>query len=192
MVIWTFAIWIIWLRAHTKLLHRGPYEIPNRYQGAILLSQSISEDFAEHQKPTAMNNKDFADYYSKTLRGGAVRCRSVRSPVELTPTRLWHSTKRWFEKEKWWFIALAVDTVWMGTGWMAVTSLLYRYYFYYYDRSLGYFDALLAFYLISWWAWPSIVFALMIGTTTKSRLFFISCWVAIGVGIWVPFVLYES
>lgn len=186
MAAWTLAIWVVWLRAHVRLSSRGPYEVPNRYQGALALRKSIDEDFAEHGKPTAMSDKDFSLHCSKTLMGGSVRNHSVR-PIIASKVGVWANTKKWLKGEKWWCIAFAIETLWLSLGWMALQYSFQRliYYGYYVYRSSAYrsFEALEGFYSITLWAWPSVIFAMIIGTTTKSRLFFISCWVVIGLVI---------
>lgn len=186
MATWTLVIWVVWLRAHVRLSSRGPYEVPNRYQGAMALSKSIEEDFAEHDKPMAMSNKDFTNYRSKTLRGGSVRHFSTRS---LVPDKagVWASTKRWLKQERWWCIALLVETVWVSTGWMAVGAAFNAIDYPYtwgsyvaYRRTALFVEGL---YGVTSWAWPAMLFAMAIGTTRKSRLFFIGCWELIGLVI---------
>lgn len=183
MATWTMAIWAVWLRAHVRLSSRGPYEFPTQYQGAMVLSNSIEEEFTEHDKPMAMSNEDFTNYRSKILRGGSVRNFSTRSLVPGAKVGVWSSIKRWLRKERWWCIALLVETVWVSTGWMACTGLLNPFYNSYYGGSFRDFSSLDGFYLLSLWAWPSMVFAMAIGTTRKSRLFFIGCWEVLGLVI---------
>lgn len=160
MAAWTLTIWVVWLRAHVRLSSRGPYEVPNRYQGALVLSRSIDEEFTEHGKPMVMSDKDFSSYRSKTLMGGSVQHHSVR-PILASKMGVWAKTKEWLRRDKWWCIAFAVETVWLSLGWMIPEG----------------------FYSMTLWAWPSFIFAMIIGTTTKSRLFFISLWEVIGLVI---------
>lgn len=125
MALWTLAIYIVWLRAHIKLPRRRPFEIPNRYKGAMILSRCIKDDFAEHEKPTVMKNKDFDIHRSNTLKGGTVRHDpSVQIANIETNWGMWSDTKRWIKGEKWWLVALAIDTLWAAFGWMALIDFM--------------------------------------------------------------------
>lgn len=182
MAIWTLAIWMVWLRAHIRLSSRGAYEVPTRYQGAMRLSKAIEEEFEGYGKPMAMNSKEFSKYRSKVLKGGSVRHDSDR-PILESNIGLWRKMKKWISRERWWCIPLAVHTVWLATGWMALERLNHALLAADSPPSLWTINFVGGFYSLSLWAWPSVVFAMIIGTTTKSRLFSIGCWVVIGLVI---------
>lgn len=186
MAFWTMVIFIVWLRAHVKLSRRGPYEIPNRYKGALVLSKAIEQDFAEHEKPGTMNEKDFTEHRSKILKGGTVWSDSVQPPLD-SKRGVWSSTKKWMRQDRWWCVALAVDAIWLSVGWIALKESRNVYeYEDVFDSSRSSqnayrnYRALEGFYAITLWAWPAVIFAMIIGTTRKSRLFFVSCGIVIG------------
>lgn len=191
MAAWTLAICFVRIRAHFRLSPN--YEVPNRYQGALVLSKAIAEDFATHvPEPTAMSNKDFAMHRSKTLKGGSVRHDSARTSMGYK-VGVWASTKKWLQREKWWCLAFAVLTVWNAAGWVVVFYSEDAYYYHYDTWDFRNVVALAYFYMLSLWTWPSFVFAMPTGTTTKSRLFFMGVWVipaavliiALFINVWV-------
>lgn len=183
MAAWTLAIWVVWLRAHVRLSSRGAYhEIPNRYQSALVLSKAIAEGFAAHApKPSAMSNKDFELHRSKTLKGGSVRHDTVRTFMG-SKVGVWANTKKWLRREKWSCLALTILTAWVAAGWMVVGYAEQRISYYGYSPSeYRTFVAVEVFYMLSLWTVPSFLFAMLIGTTTKSRLFFMGVWAIPGI-----------
>lgn len=177
--LWTVAVFTIWLRAHLKLSHYENFrklEKPSRYKAALKLSESIDHDFEGSEDPSTTTNKQFHQHVEKTLNGGRVRGQSL-SPTGELRFGIKRGLKNWFKKEKWWASFLMLDLVWIGVGWMI--------------EGLSLLAALpdwlkAAVYWLALWAWPSIVFALILGTTRNSRLFFVISWVSLGVAVLFP------
>lgn len=175
------AIYIIWLRAHIKLSRHGAYEIPNRYKGVLCLSKSIERDFGSLEQATAMSNKEFAIYRDKTLNGGKVKGDralpvneySVRSGIK-------NSIKKWIKSEKWWCTVLSIHTIWLGVGWIVIFYIATN------TRNFAATQFVLVLFWITLWTWPSMVFAMIVGNTRKSRLFFVTVWTSLGALILFP------
>lgn len=165
---WTVAVFVVWLRAHLKLLRYEGHEKPNRYQAALLLSKSIEYDFKGFEDPSTTTNRSFDRHVAKTLNGGMVELEPLSPTAELHPG-FKRSLKNWFQKERWWASFLMLDTVWLGVGWLTIRSWLSA-----------------TFYWLTLFAWPSIVFALILGTTRNSRLFFVTSWVTFGIAMLLP------
>ncbi|KAL1882153.1 hypothetical protein Daus18300_000638 [Diaporthe australafricana] len=165
---WTLSIYVMWLKAHLKLLSRGPYEIPNRYKAAVRLSRSIAADFGDVDKATAMSNKEFSGHVGRTLRGGRVGADPAMALGQLFSFR--SILKGWVRRERWWFSALVLCTLFCCTGWMlpyAAFGLLWACV----------------------WLWPVIAFALAVGTTNKSRFSFLVCWLLVGIAWIIPLAI---
>lgn len=166
------AVYIVWLRAHRRLSRAGTYEILNRYKAAIQLSDSINDDLRGRDGDATLargfSNKDF-DQYIKDVHGGSVIMETPPFIINKNPG-VWKKIMNWFSKERWWASALILNTVWLSVGWMA---------------AFGDFRLWVLFWL-TLWIWPSIVFALVVGTTRKSRLFFVFVWTLIGIVVIVP------
>lgn len=162
MSIWTVIIFTIWFKAHLELSRRGQYEVLHRYQAAIQLSRSINRDFGPVDICT-LHSKEFVKELKRVHHGGRVTCRNGAQPVQ-TGHSMRMSVRNWFKRERWWVIVLAAHTIWISVSWM---------------RPFG-FDF---FYIFTCWVWPSVVFALVVGSSLRSRLFFITIWVLPGVVI---------
>ncbi|KAJ0117391.1 hypothetical protein J7T55_003805 [Diaporthe amygdali] len=162
--VWTLSIYIMWLRAHMKLSSRGPYEVPNRYKAAVRLSRSIAVDFGDVDRATDMSNKEFSAYVSRNLKGGRV---GADPAMALGKFNFRSCLKGWIRREKWWFSALILCTIFCCTGWQLPYSLF-------------------SLLWLSVWLWPVIAFALAVGTTNKSRFFFLFAWLLLGIAWIIP------
>lgn len=171
MSFWTVAVYTVWLRAHRKLSRRGAYEIPNRYKAALRLAGAVSQDFAEFQDAKALTNRDFVEHLRRARDGGRVRGDSAM-PVAERQDSLWRSVKNWFKREKWWASVLVIDTLWLCTVWVVLSVVWTPYW-------------------LSLWMWLSIVFALGVGTTRKSRLFFVVIWLLLGIAVVFPLTIHD-
>lgn len=166
---WSLSVYVMWLKAHLKLSSRGPYEIPNRYKAAVKLTRSIAVDFGDVDEATALSNKEFSARVSRSLRGGRVGADPAQA---LGKYSLRRGLKAWIAREKWWFSGIVLCTVFCCTGWLLpyeVFGLLW----------------------LAVWLWPMIALALAVGTTRKSRLFFLISWLLIGVA-WILPISIES
>lgn len=164
MGVWTLSVYIMWLKAHLKLSSRGPYEIPNRYKAAVKLTRSIALDFGDADQATALSNKEFSAHVSRALRGGRV---GGDPAMALGKYSFRSSVKGWVGREKRWFSGMVLCTLFCCVGWLLpyqVFGLLW----------------------LSVWLWPIFVFALTVGTTNKSRFFFLISWLLIGVAWIIP------
>ena len=164
MCLWSLSVYIMWLKAHLKLSNRGPYEIPNRYKAAVRLTRSIAVDFGDVDKATTMSNKEFSTHVRQNLRGGRVRGDPT---MALGRYNFRSGLKSWIAREKWWFSGIMLCTAFCCTGWM-----------------LPY--ALFGLLWLAVWLWPVIAFAMAVGTTRKSRLFFLGCWLVVGLAWILP------
>ncbi|KAG8159812.1 hypothetical protein KVR01_010449 [Diaporthe batatas] len=165
MTIWSVIVFVMWLKAHLKLSRRGPYEIPNRYKAAIKLTRSIALDFGDADMAYGLSNKEFTSHLRRHLKGGRVGADPAMALGKYSLS--FRGFGGWVAREKWWFSAVVLCTLFCCVGWMlplAAWSLLW----------------------LAVWAWPVLAFALAVGTTGRSRLFLSGCWLAIGVAWIVP------
>jgi hypothetical protein len=156
----------MWLKAHLKLSSRGPYEIPNRYKAAVQLTRSIAADFGDVDRATALSNKEFSAHLGRDLKGGRVRGGPAMALGEHTGSSQ-NNLKAWFVREKPWFSAIVLCTIFCCTSWL----LPYR---------------VLGLFWLGVWLWPVLAFSLAFGTTGRSRLFFSGCWLALGIAWILP------
>lgn len=162
MCIWTLSVYIMWLKAHLKLSSRGPYEIPNRYKAAVKLTRSIAVDFGDIDQATAMSNKEFSTHLSRALRGGRV---GGDPAMALGKYSFRSSLKGWVAREKRWSFGIVLCTAFCCTAWL----LPYEAW---------------GLQWVALWLLLSIVLALAIGTTKKSRFFFLVSWLLVGM-VWM-------
>lgn len=169
MSLWSLSVYVMWLKAHLKLSGRGPYEIPNRYKAAVKLTRSIAVDFGDVDQATALSNKEFSAHVKRSLRGGRV---GGDPAMALGKYSFRSGLKGWVAREKRWFSGMILCTLFCCTGWLLpyeVFGLLW----------------------LSVWLWPMIAFALAVGTTSKSRLFFLISWLILGMA-WILPISIES
>lgn len=169
MTVWSLSVYVMWLRAHLKLSSRGPYEIPNRYKAAVKLTRAIAVDFGDADEATYLSNKEFSTHISRNLKGGRV---GGDPAMALGKYSFRNGVKGWISREKWWFSGIVLCSVFCCVGWLLpyeVFGLLW----------------------LAVWSWPIIVFALAVGTTRKSRLFFLISWLIIGMA-WILPISIES
>jgi len=164
MCLWTLSVFVMWLKAHLKLSSRGSYEIPNRYKAAVKLTRSIAVDFGDVDKATALSNKEFSAHLGRNLKGGRV---GGDPAMALGKYSFRSGLKGWVTREKRWFSAIVLCTIFCCTGWL----LPYKIF---------------GLLWIGVWLWPVLAFVLAVGTTGRSRLFFFGCWLAIGIAWIVP------
>lgn len=165
MSLWSLSVYAMWLKAHLKLSSRGPYEIPNRYKAAVKLTRSIAVDFGGNSdQAAALSNKQFSTHVSQALRGGRV---GGDPAMALGKYSFRSSLKGWITSEKRWFSGIMVCTVFCCVGWLLPYGA----------------------WCLLWlgvWLWPVIAFAMAVGTTSKSRFFFLISWLLIGIAWILP------
>lgn len=170
MSLWTLSVFVMWVMAHLKLSSRGAYEVPNRYKAAVKLTRSIAVDFGDADSAAALSNKEFSTHVRRNLRGGRVGGDPAMALGKYSyRSRLWG----WIKREKVWFSAIVVCTIFCCVGWMLP------------GRIIG----------LLWlgiWLWPVLLFALAVGTTGKSRFFFFGCWLAVGIAWILPMMIISA
>lgn len=169
MSLWSLSVYAMWLKAHLKLSSRGPYEIPNRYKAAVKLTRSIAVDFGDADEAAALSNKEFSTHVSRNLRGGRV---GGDPAMALGKYSFRNGLKGWIASEKRWFSGMVLCTVFCCVGWLLP------------------YEAWCLLWL-GVWLWPVIALAMAVGTTSKSRFFFLISWLLIGIA-WILPISIES
>ncbi|KAI1453737.1 hypothetical protein F4805DRAFT_442369 [Annulohypoxylon moriforme] len=177
LMIWTIGISIMWLRAHYKLPLQGHPETPKGWKALIILADAMNMELPEADIDThTLKDTDVKDAIRERLGGGTVQFDAPLTRKEYsfrTGIYSWaknNTLGKWFYRNKWWVMAFLLAAVPLTP--VMISGL--------YVLPSGVF--LLA---ISGCAILGILFALAVGSTTRSRLFVMSLWVIAGLVVFI-------
>jgi hypothetical protein len=104
LLLWSVAVYVLWLRAHLDLKQQVDHEVPDRYMAVLDLAAAIDQDLSGiGEKLADQTSRELRRRITKQLDGGRIE---VATP---TPTRyrvrqhLW----AWIKKEAWWLLLAA-------------------------------------------------------------------------------------
>lgn len=145
------------LVSHSRLALREGAEIPEKYRAAFMLATSLQQELSSLGKtPEKLTEAEIEDYIRTNLSGGRM---SLWPTSPEPPQNLLSLVKRWAKRDKWWLTAMLVLTVLVATCWMFAF------------QSADTFNLYWVLVLTT----AGVYFAVVVGRTRKSRLFFTCC-----------------
>ena len=160
------------LASHSKLALREGAEIPEKYRAACMLAMSLQQELSSLGKtPETLTDAEIENYIRTNLGGGRMGLWPANpEPPQSLPSLV----KRWVERDKWWLSTMLLLTVLVATCWMSAFSS---------SDTLSLYWGLVC-------ATAGVYFAVVVGRTRRSRLFFAGCGGL--VGIVVALMVYVS
>ncbi|KAL7619460.1 hypothetical protein AAE478_009999 [Parahypoxylon ruwenzoriense] len=168
MLVWTTGISIMWLQAHLKLPLRGHPEVPTGWRALLLLAEAIRKELTEAGiNPASLKDEQVKDEIRKHLQGGSI---SFNASLARRDSKFTSEFRNWLRRfdllgrmgsHKWWWLGLFVTAIVASlSGTMAPTAAPWLV-------------------MLSGGAGLGILLALIIGSTTRSRLFMTTFWVLV-------------
>lgn len=150
----------MWHRTHftMALRQRHSGNISGEHRAVLELAAAMQNELdLLDTEPSLLDEKQLAERVAKELRGGAISYAYPKQ--ELNSFRAMRALRGWFQREKWWFLAILLTSVLASTIWMVPYLFIIWVWF------IG--------------AWFGQVCAFCIGTTTGSRTLIVLFWSAI-------------
>ncbi|KAI2464921.1 hypothetical protein F4781DRAFT_50200 [Annulohypoxylon bovei var. microspora] len=175
--IWTFGISTMWLRAHFKLPLRGHPETPRGWKAVTLLADNMNMELPEADIDIhTLRDTEVRKKIKEHLGGGSVRFDAPLTRKEYslrTGFYTWiknNTLGKQIYRNKWWIAALLLAAV------PYTPLLLYGLYV----LPIGFFLMVISSCTIL-----GVLFALGIGSTTRSRFFVTSLWIIAGLVVFI-------
>ncbi|KAH7138665.1 hypothetical protein B0J11DRAFT_588081 [Dendryphion nanum] len=161
--LWTLGIYIMWFRTHhiMKVLNRDRRDISGEHRAVIELAAAMQCELEIlDTNPFILTEEQPSKKIKKELKGGAILY--AYSVVRPRAYSIRASMQAWFEREKWWFLAIFATSMFC----MAIPMFNHLQ-----SPTKGYLPAF-NIWLWVWGLWLGIFLALCIGTSNGSRLLF--------------------
>ncbi|KAI0543760.1 hypothetical protein F4679DRAFT_567475 [Xylaria curta] len=149
---WVVGCFILLISNHARHQYPKDFETPKGYQALGILIESIEEQLlGSDAKVSAVTDGKMRSEIKAKLAGGS---------ISFNPPRHINAFRRWFNKERAWFICLCIS--------LAITLISY-------PASFAIWDLWIVsnvFFFVS----LGILFAIIVGRTLGSRLILVLCW----------------
>jgi hypothetical protein len=138
-----------------KLPLRGMPEVPSGWGSLLLLAQTMRKELASIEvDPNKVTDKMLKEEIYKQLHGGAM---PLDAELSGSTANLWQELGSWFAREKWWILLLATSGSLMSLNLLSMIALV-------------------IFCFITF----GVLFAMVVGSSMRSRFFIISIWTVLG------------
>ena len=102
LILWTFGVWMMWLRAHLEPSRRAKDEVPYDLKATLFLADAIRSDFKSLGEDTeTLVNEQLTKLMSENLKGGRVE---IQAPLEDNYS-FWRDCWHWLKENKFWTLA---------------------------------------------------------------------------------------
>lgn len=173
LLFWTLGTSAMLLAARSRLASVNIGDVPAKYRAASMLALAMQQEFGTLGKtPDKLTEAQIQHCVNKHLDGGRMRLPTAfsESPSSL-PSVVWE----WLRRDKWWLIILLQLAILLLAGpFTFVTS----------DATENLYWA-----MVGWTA--SLCFALLVGQTLISRLFFVCLGVLLSTAGLLIYIIYS-
>ncbi|KAI1386794.1 uncharacterized protein F4822DRAFT_411246 [Hypoxylon trugodes] len=155
--IWTIGIWMMWLKARRQLPPKDQVQIPKGWRAILVLAERMNEELQNANIDiNFLTDQQLKEEIQKQLHGGSVSFNITTSRNYSFRRGLW----LWLKREWKWCLILVLTMILAGT-------------FIYWPYSNNGFLFSLGFVPPLPWG---VMFAMVLGNTTRSKAFMTGCW----------------